>query len=131
MYAALMVIFLLVAIGIIALVLMQQGKGSSMGASFGAGASATLFGSSGSSNFLSRTTAILVTIFFILSLVLGNLTNRQLLNGAPVSDSGEFNPESIQSQLPATPSLTIPQEQATPALPGQNNENNVQPAIPQ
>jgi len=58
MYEVLVVIYLLVALGLIGLVLIQQGKGADMGASFGAGASGTLFGSSGSGNFLTRTTAI-------------------------------------------------------------------------
>ncbi|NHX33634.1 preprotein translocase subunit SecG, partial [Escherichia coli] len=52
MYVALLIIFLLAAIGLIGLIMLQQGKGADMGASFGAGASATLFGSSGSGNFM-------------------------------------------------------------------------------
>ena len=71
MYEALLVIFLIVAIALVALIMLQQGKGADMGASFGAGASGTLFGSSGSANFMTRTTAILATLFFIISLVLG------------------------------------------------------------
>lgn len=77
MYEILLIAFLLVAIGLIGLILMQQGKGADMGASFGAGASATLFGSSGSANFMSRTTAIFAVLFFIISLALGNLTTKQ------------------------------------------------------
>ena len=65
MYEALLVIFLIVAIALVALIMLQQGKGADMGASFGAGASGTLFGSSGSANFMTRTTAILATLFFI------------------------------------------------------------------
>ena len=67
MYEALLVIFLIVAIALVALIMLQQGKGADMGASFGAGASGTLFGSSGSANFMTRTTAILATLFFIIS----------------------------------------------------------------
>jgi preprotein translocase subunit SecG len=62
------VFHLLGAIGVVALVLLQQGKGADAGASFGAGASATVFGSQGSSTFLSRVTAILATAFFMTSL---------------------------------------------------------------
>lgn len=62
------VLHLLGAIGVVALVLLQQGKGADAGASFGSGASATVFGSQGSSTFLSRVTAILATAFFITSL---------------------------------------------------------------
>ena len=78
MYEALLVIFLLVAIALVGLVLIQQGKGADMGASFGAGSSATIFGSSGAGNFLTRTTAIMATLFFVLSLVLGNLTSSKV-----------------------------------------------------
>ncbi|MHA6495375.1 preprotein translocase subunit SecG [Pseudomonas borbori] len=62
------VVHLLGAIGVVALVLLQQGKGADAGASFGSGASGTVFGSQGSSTFLSRVTAILATAFFITSL---------------------------------------------------------------
>jgi preprotein translocase subunit SecG len=62
------VFHLLGAIGVVALVLLQQGKGADAGASFGAGASATVFGSQGSSTFLSRVTAIMATAFFLTSL---------------------------------------------------------------
>ncbi|WP_028117616.1 preprotein translocase subunit SecG [Ferrimonas senticii] len=74
LYEILMVCYLLVAIAVIGLVMIQQGKGAGMGASFGAGASATLFGSSGSGNFLTRSTAVLATVFFVLSLLIGRLS---------------------------------------------------------
>ncbi|SEI01571.1 preprotein translocase subunit SecG [Rheinheimera pacifica] len=72
MYEILIVVYLLVAIALIGLVLIQHGKGADMGAAFGAGASATVFGSSGTGNFLTKTTTVLATIFFVLSIVLGN-----------------------------------------------------------
>ena len=65
------VFHLLGALGVVALVLLQQGKGADAGASFGAGASNTVFGSQGSSTFLSKFTAILAAAFFITSLGLG------------------------------------------------------------
>ncbi|CAG9297497.1 preprotein translocase subunit SecG [Celerinatantimonas diazotrophica] len=74
MYNILLGVYLLVAIGLVGLVLIQQGKGADMGASFGSGASNTVFGSSGSGNFLTRSTAVLATLFFIISLALGNLS---------------------------------------------------------
>lgn len=77
MQEILLIVFLLVSIGLIGLIMLQQGKGADMGASFGAGASATLFGSSGSGNFMSRTTAVLATLFFVISLVLGNISTKQ------------------------------------------------------
>ena len=63
----------IIAILIVALILIQKGKGADMGSAFGAGASGTIFGAKGSANFLSRTTAILATIFFITSLALAYL----------------------------------------------------------
>lgn len=86
MYEILLVIYLLAALGVILLVLVQQGKGADMGASFGAGASNSVFGSSGSGNFLTRMTAIFATIFLILSLVLGNITAKQVNLGSEFDD---------------------------------------------
>ncbi|ARU87369.1 preprotein translocase subunit SecG [Pseudomonas sp. M30-35] len=71
------VLHLLGAIGVVVLVLLQQGKGADAGASFGSGASATVFGSQGSSTFLSRVTAILSAAFFITSLGLAYLANEK------------------------------------------------------
>ncbi|WP_186037844.1 preprotein translocase subunit SecG [Burkholderia gladioli] len=64
------VVQILSALGVIGLVLLQHGKGADMGAAFGSGASGSLFGATGSANFLSRTTAVLATIFFIATLAL-------------------------------------------------------------
>ncbi len=73
MLNVLTIIYLVVAVALIGFILMQQGKGADAGASFGAGAAGTVFGSAGSANFLSRTTALLATVFFAISLVIGNL----------------------------------------------------------
>ncbi len=73
-YEILIVVYLIVALGLIGMVLIQQGKGADMGASFGGGGSNTVFGSTGSGNFMTRTTAILATLFFVISLILGNQT---------------------------------------------------------
>lgn len=64
------VVQLLSALGIIGLVLLQHGKGADMGAAFGSGASGSLFGATGSANFLSRTTAVLAAVFFVTTLAL-------------------------------------------------------------
>lgn len=77
MYEILIIIFLVIALAIIGLVLIQKGKGADMGASFGAGASATLFGSAGTGNFLTRTTTILGILFFVISLALANLGSKK------------------------------------------------------
>jgi preprotein translocase subunit SecG len=76
-YTILLVLFLLVAIFLVVLILVQQGKGAGMGASFGAGASNTLFGSAGSTNFLTKSTWFLTILFFVLSVVLGFLNTHK------------------------------------------------------
>jgi preprotein translocase subunit SecG len=79
---AILVVHVLVALGIIGLVLLQHGKGADMGASFGGGASGSLFGATGSANFLSRFTAILAAIFFMTSLGLAYVaTNKPRESG--------------------------------------------------
>ncbi|MEY2861338.1 MAG: hypothetical protein RLZ68_1915 [Pseudomonadota bacterium] len=81
---------MLSALGMIGLILVQHGKGADMGAAFGSGGSGSLFGASGSSNFLSRTTAILATVFFVCTLALayfGNVrpaSSNSVLEGAAV-----------------------------------------------
>jgi preprotein translocase subunit SecG len=70
MQTVLVVVHLLLALGLIGLILIQHGKGADAGAAFGSGASATVFGSRGSANFLSRTTAVLAAAFFATSLAL-------------------------------------------------------------
>jgi preprotein translocase subunit SecG len=65
------------ALAVVGLVLLQHGKGADMGAAFGSGASGSLFGSSGSANFLSRTTAIVAIVFFTTSLGLSFLSSRK------------------------------------------------------
>ncbi|MDO8891640.1 MAG: preprotein translocase subunit SecG [Sulfurimicrobium sp.] len=64
------IVHVVVALGVVGLVLMQHGKGADMGAAFGSGASGSLFGSTGSANFLSRATAVLATVFFVTSMTL-------------------------------------------------------------
>lgn len=74
LYEVLLVAYLIVALMLIGFVLIQQGKGANMGASFGGGGSNTVFGSGGSGNFMTKTTSALATLFFVLSLFLGNIT---------------------------------------------------------
>ncbi|AAX67138.1 preprotein translocase IISP family, auxillary membrane component [Salmonella enterica subsp. enterica serovar Choleraesuis str. SC-B67] len=109
MYEALLVVFLIVAIGLVGLIMLQQGKGADMGASFGAGASATLFGSSGSGNFMTRMTAVLATLFFIISLVLGNINSNKTNKGSEWENlSAPAKTEQTQPAAPAQPASDIP-----------------------
>jgi len=87
---------LLVGVSIIGLVLLQHGKGADMGAAFGSGASGSLFGATGSANFLSRTTGVLAAIFFATSLGLTYLASSK-----PASSGSVM--ESVKIQTPLTP----------------------------
>ena len=77
LHTILLVVHVLVAISLIGLVLVQQGKGADAGAAFGSGASGTMFGSKGSASFLTRTTGILATVFFITSLSLAYVATQK------------------------------------------------------
>ncbi|MGZ8258143.1 MAG: preprotein translocase subunit SecG [Methylotenera sp.] len=79
-----LVIHVLAAMGVIGLVLLQHGKGADMGASFGSGASGSLFGVSGSSNFMSRATAGFVMVFFTTSLTLAYMSSHKTGRGSVV-----------------------------------------------
>jgi preprotein translocase subunit SecG len=93
-----LIIHTLIALGIIALVLLQRGKGADAGAAFGAGASGTVFGARGSGSFFSRATAVLATAFFASSLTLAYLSSQRggdqesLLEGAPAVETEEAIP---------------------------------------
>lgn len=94
-HTLLLVAHIVVAVALIALVLLQQGKGADAGAAFGSGASATMFGSQGSASFLSRTTAVLATAFFLTSLTLAYFANQTTAPQSVV--------ERVQIELPAEP----------------------------
>jgi preprotein translocase subunit SecG len=103
---------ILLALGIIGLVLLQHGKGADMGSGFGGGASASLFGATGSANFLSRLTAGLATLFFISSLGLSYFATHQPKESGGVMDSVK--------QLPAPPKPALAPKPAAPAAPAQS-----------
>ena len=108
-----LVIDVISAVGLIGLILLQQGKGADMGAAFGSGASQTLFGSRGTANFLTRTTAILATVFFLSNLGLAWLYARQ---AGPASIT-----QSVTTEQPAKVEVPAPPVQApapkTPEVP--------------
>lgn len=116
MYELLIISYLIIAVAIIVLVLIQRGKGADMGSSFGAGASATLFGSSGSGNFLTRTTTLLGVLFFILSIILSNLGSR-----SHITSSGEFN--NIEDNVPVTTQQTTGQAPTVDPVIQSENKN--------
>jgi len=111
MIQALLIIHMLVAVTLVGLVLLQQGKGADMGAAFGSGGSQTLFGSRGSANFLSRITAILATVFFLTSL---GLAYKYAHIEKPVSVTEQ---PAVQSEAPAVPEPAVPATEEAPATP--------------
>ncbi len=105
----LLVFHVITAIIIVVLILLQKGKGADMGSAFGAGASGTMFGSKGSANFLSRSTAVLATIFFITSLTLAYLNkgtvvqnNDSILDTINIIEENDQNNDSspVSPQIP-------------------------------
>jgi len=107
------VVHVLIALAIIGLVLLQHGKGADMGSGFGGGASSSLFGATGSANFLSRATAVLASIFFVLSLALAYLATSQ-----PRGDAGSVVdrvPQKPAAEKQADKPAAVPQSQSAPA----------------
>ena len=107
MLTVLTVVHVLLTISLIGLVLIQRGKGADMGAAFGSGASNTMFGSQGSASFLTRTTGLVATLFFITSLSLaymgGQRTERQSVTEA-VSVGAEVSVDVVDKpDLPVLP----------------------------
>jgi len=97
LHSILLIVQVLSALLIIGLVLLQHGKGADMGAAFGSGASGSLFGATGSSNFLSKSTGLAALVFFSATLALA------YLGGRPVATTG-----GVMDNLPATPVVTKP-----------------------
>jgi len=96
---------ILTALAMIGLVLLQHGKGADMGASFGSGASGSLFGATGSANFLSRSTAVCAAVFFICTLYLAYSANER-----PRASTGSVldRPTASAPLAPASGALAIP-----------------------
>ena len=98
----LLVVQILTALVMIGLILIQHGKGADMGAAFGSGSSGSLFGASGSANFLSRSTSVLAAVFFVCTLALAYFGNlKPTTEGSSVLETAPLN-------LPSGPALQIP-----------------------
>jgi len=107
----LLILHILIACAIIGLILLQQGRGADMGASFGGGASQTLFGSRGSGNALTRATAILAALFFASSFALAVLAKNQARGG---DDFDLSLPEVIEQYAPEVDDLPAVDDNAAP-----------------
>lgn len=116
MESLLLVIHVIVALAIIGLIMLQQGKGAEMGASFGGGGSQTVFGAAGSGNFFSRMTAILVTVFFITSFVLAMIAQ----NKVEVDDLTVPSLETVVDEIPSADVVEDTSE--VPEIPVENED---------
>ena len=105
LFSIIVVVQVISALAIIALVLLQHGKGADMGAAFGSGASGSLFGATGSSNFLSKSTGVAATVFFVATLALGYFGNKRGAVGGGVMESLPVS--SAPAAAPATPAAPV------------------------
>ncbi len=96
-----LVVHVLVALTVIGLVLLQHGKGADMGSGFGGGSSGSLFGASGSANFLSRATAVLATVFFLTSLGLAYMATHRTKPSGGVMDAVKTEKSAPAAVIPA------------------------------
>jgi preprotein translocase subunit SecG len=115
MEIALLVVHVLVAIAVVGLVLLQHGKGADVGAAFGGGASGSMFGATGSANFLSRATAILATVFFLTSMGLTYLASHQssaqgVMSGMAPATQKQAAPVAPKAPTPAPAPSSAPRD---------------------
>ena len=94
---------MLSAVAMVCLILVQHGKGADMGAAFGSGGSGSLFGASGSANFLSRTTAVLATVFFVCTLALAYFGNLRPSSSGSVLEGAAAVAPAAAASVPAAP----------------------------
>ncbi len=104
MFSVTLTVHIVIGLVIIGLVLIQHGKGADMGAAFGSGSSGSLFGATGSANFLSRTTAVLATVFFLTSLTLAYLA------GSRPADTGGSVMDTVRTESSVPVPSTVPAE---------------------
>jgi preprotein translocase subunit SecG len=114
METLLLVIHVLAALALVGLVLLQHGKGADVGAAFGSGASGSVFGSAGSANFLSRTTAILAVVFFVTSLGLTYFSSRKTDHKGVITQPAQE--KSLPAQIPSGgPTAPVAPAKSAPA----------------
>ena len=122
---------ILTALGMIGLILLQHGKGADMGAAFGSGASGSLFGATGSANFLSRTTAVLAAVFFVCTLALAYFSHsvRPSSVGSVLERTGPATPAaSAASGAAPAPASQIPS--GGTIVPAPQGAATTAPAVP-
>ncbi|QTR48631.1 preprotein translocase subunit SecG [Candidatus Thiothrix anitrata] len=123
LYNVLLIMLIVVSVAMIVLILMQQGKGADAGAAFGSGASGTVFGSQGSANFLSRTTAILATLFFLLALALAFLASGRTIQSGSIMEAVTPSGQAVETAAP------VPNSDVPPAPAAEKASSDVPPAV--
>lgn len=116
-----LVVQMLSALGMIGLILIQHGKGADMGAAFGSGGSGSLFGASGSANFMSRATSILAAVFFVATLMLSYFGSVR-----PASTNSVLEGASVNTPVPAGPAGQIPGNTPAAAAPAAGDKGAAQ-----
>ena len=115
METVILIVHILAAVGLVSLILLQQGKGADMGAAFGSGASSTVFGSQGSASFLTRSTAILAAVFFITSLFLAYFSGQGVSRVSVTEKSVVETVDSgvaVDEDMPAVPTAPVSPDEA-------------------
>ena len=110
---------MLAALAMIGLILIQHGKGADMGAAFGSGSAGSLFGASGSANFLSRTTGVLAAVFFACTLLLAYFSHARPTGGGSLLERATIGAPA-PAPAPSGPASQIPSGNAPAAAPGTN-----------
>ncbi len=113
-----LIVHVIAALVIIGLVLLQHGKGADMGAAFGSGSAGSLFGASGAANFLSRSTAVLATVFFLTSMGLTYFST-------PRAQSGVIKNIKTEQSAPATTTPAAPVQKAGDPKPADSKSNEI------
>jgi len=101
MLTIILAVQILTALGMIGLILIQHGKGADMGAAFGSGGSGSLFGASGSANFLSHATAVLAAVFFVCTLALAYFGNLRPASSGSVLEKAAVSAPALPASAPA------------------------------
>ena len=122
LYTLFNVVYVLVALAMTVLILLQRGAGASAGSGFGAGASATVFGARGSANFLSKSTAILASLFFLMALGMAVYLHKTVGSGSQAEDLGIMGSMAPAASVPAAseapateaPAAEVPQADPAP-----------------
>jgi preprotein translocase subunit SecG len=137
MYQVIIVIHVLLGLGVIGLVLMQQGKGADAGAAFGSGSAGSVFGAQGAASFLSRSTAILATLFFSTSLALAVINgHKETGKDIMATPATEQNVPSVQGAKndtlpPVAPTVVIPPAAVATEKPATTPAATVEPVVSQ